>query len=206
MEVQLRAPVVGNVTARPRVYLAGPDVFLADPLAFAQLKKDACAKAGLEGVFPLDAGLKFEDGLSPKAKADAIAFANENLMRSCHALVANCTPFRGTSMDAGTAYEVGYMRALGRPVFGYSNVAEDYATRAGTYRASGHSVPFDGDTPDTEIESFDLAENLMIACAIHASGGVIVTANVLPEHRLTDLSAFIACLEQVKAALANAGR
>lgn len=194
------------MTPHPRVYLAGPDVFLPDPLAFAQLKKDACAQAGLEGVFPLDAGLKLDDAMSPQAKADAIASANENLMRSCHALVANCTPFRGTSMDAGTAYEVGFMRALGRPVFGYSNVAEDYATRAAAYRASRQNIPFDGDTPDTKIESFDLPENLMIASAIRASGGHIVTANVLPEHRLTDLTAFIASLEQVKAALANAAR
>jgi nucleoside 2-deoxyribosyltransferase len=34
----------------------------------------------------------------------------------------NCSPFRGVSLDAGTAYEIGYACALGKPVFGYSNV------------------------------------------------------------------------------------
>ncbi len=194
------------MTARPRIYLAGPDVFLPDPMAFAKAKKDACEKAGLEGVFPLDAGLNLDALPTPKAKADAIASANENLMRSCHALVANCTPFRGTSMDAGTAYEVGFMRALGRPVFGYSNVAENYAARAAAYRASGMLVPFDGDTPDTEIESFDLPENLMIASAIRASGGHIITATVPSAQRLTDLTAFIVCLSEVRAVLASGGR
>ena len=32
------------------------------------------------------------------------ARANEDLMRSCDALIANLTPFRGVSMDAGTAF------------------------------------------------------------------------------------------------------
>ena len=46
-------------------------------------------------------------------------------MRSCDAAVANLTPFRGVSADAGTAFEVGFMRALGRPVLGYTNTPLD---------------------------------------------------------------------------------
>ena len=53
-------------------------------------------------------------------------------MRSCDLLIANCTPFRGVSMDVGTAFEIGFMRALGRPVFGYSNTPADYAARVHT--------------------------------------------------------------------------
>ena len=39
------------------------------------------------------------------------------------------TPFRGPSIDPGTAYEMGFMRALKRPVLGYRNDPRDYITR-----------------------------------------------------------------------------
>ena len=50
-------------------------------------------------------------------------------MHSCDALVANLTPFRGVSADAGTAFEVGFMRALGRPVLGYTYTGLAYVER-----------------------------------------------------------------------------
>ena len=37
-----------------RVYLAGPDVFLPDPVAWLERKKAICASSGLLGVSPLD--------------------------------------------------------------------------------------------------------------------------------------------------------
>ncbi|MFC7552233.1 nucleoside 2-deoxyribosyltransferase [Pseudoroseomonas wenyumeiae] len=57
------------------------------------------------------------------------------------------TPFRGPSADAGTVFELGFMRALGRPVFGYANAVANFrdrtlaflggAARPGRSRASG---------------------------------------------------------------------
>ncbi len=105
-----------------RIYLAGPDVFLPDAKTFAKTKKKLCAEYGFEGVFPLDPEIKNASELAPAEPAETIARNNEALMRSCDLLIANCTPFRSVSMDPGTAYEVGFMRALGRPVLGYSNV------------------------------------------------------------------------------------
>ena len=102
-----------------RVYLAGPDVFLPDPLARAARLKAACAARGLEGVFPLDA---LPQGDPPAwaslPEALRIARRNEAHIASCDVLVANLSPFRGPSADVGTVFEVGFMRALGRPVFG----------------------------------------------------------------------------------------
>jgi nucleoside 2-deoxyribosyltransferase len=43
--------------APPRIYLAGPEVFLPDALAVGAHKVAVCAEFGLQGVFPLDAGL-----------------------------------------------------------------------------------------------------------------------------------------------------
>jgi nucleoside 2-deoxyribosyltransferase len=100
-------------------------------------------------------------------------------------------------MDSGTAFEVGFMRALGRPVLGYSNVVGDYKVRADAYRALRVSLP-DADAPDVEVENFGLAENLMIAAAITQSGGTVVSQAVPAGQEMRDLVGFEACLMQVK--------
>jgi nucleoside 2-deoxyribosyltransferase len=182
--------------ALPRIYLAGPEVFLPDARAVGARKAALCAEHGLEGVFPPDAGLDLAALSKPEA-ARAISAANEALMRSCAGLIANLTPFRGVSMDAGTAFEVGFMRALGRPVLGYTNVAADYRARCEAYRLS---VPqrdlLDADRPEAEIEDFEGAENLMIEAAILASGGHVVRTAVASGREMRDIAGFEACLAQ----------
>ena len=71
--------------------------------------------------YPLDAQLALSD-LTLAERAYAIARANEGLMlrmrrrdRQPDAVSRSRPP------DTGTAYEVGFMRGLGKPVFGYSN-------------------------------------------------------------------------------------
>jgi nucleoside 2-deoxyribosyltransferase len=184
------------MTQRPRIYLAGPEVFLPDALVVGQAKVALCAAHGCEGAFPLDASLDLT-GLKKHEQATRISAANEGLMRTCDALIANLTPFRGVSMDSGTAFEVGFMRALGRPVLGYSNVAGDYKVRADAYRALRVGLP-DADAPDVEVENFGLAENLMIAAAITQSGGTVVSQAVPAGQEMRDLAGFEACLMQVK--------
>jgi nucleoside 2-deoxyribosyltransferase len=183
----------------PRIYLAGPEVFLPDALALGQAKVALCAAHGCEGVFPLDANLDLTR-LHKHEQAARISAANEGLMRTCDALIANLTPFRGVSMDSGTAFEVGFMRALGRPVFGYSNVAGDYKARADAYRALRIGLP-DADGPDVEVEDFGLEENLMIAAAIVQSGGSVVARAVPVGQEMRDLTGFEACLLQVQRGL-----
>lgn len=183
----------------PRVYLAGPEVFLPDA-SEAGARKVALARAhGLEGVFPLDAALDLS-GLSKIEAARRIALANEALIRSSDALIANLTPFRGPSADAGTLFEVGFMRALGRPVFGYTNTPLDYRHRAEMQRSLPR-LPYEGDRADIDVEDFDLAENLMIEIAIIESGGRLERRAVEPGHEMTDPQGFVACLEQARALL-----
>lgn len=184
---------------RPRVYLAGPEVFLPDAMAMGMEKCRLASQAGLEGVFPLDAGLDLE-GLEPIEQARRISLANEGLMRSCDAMVANLTPFRGASMDAGTAFEVGFMRALGRPVAGYSNVTDDLATRSRQVRARG-PFPGDADGSDVAFEDFGLSENLMIEIAIRESGLEVVKRTVAAGQGMRDLSGFLVCLSALSTLL-----
>lgn len=187
------------MSQRPRIYLAGPEVFLPDALAVGQAKVALCRTHGCEGAFPLDATLDLA-GLAKHEQAARISAANEALMRTCDALVANLTPFRGVSMDSGTAFEVGFMRALGRPVLGYSNIAGAYKARADAYRALRIGLP-DADGPDVDVEDFGLAENLMIAAAIVQSGGTVVARAVTAGQEMRDLTGFEACLVQVQRVL-----
>jgi nucleoside 2-deoxyribosyltransferase len=184
-----------------RIYLAGPEVFLPDALEVGAKKIALCAKHGFEGVFPLDASLDLS-GLAKVEQARRISAANEALMRGCDLLIANLTPFRGVSMDSGTAFEVGFMRALGRPVLGYTHAMPDYRQRAEHYRRSPPGLT-DVDGPDIEIEDFDGAENLMIEAAILASGGSIVRNAVPPGQEMRDLAGFEACLAQAAATMAK---
>jgi len=191
-------------TARPnrilRIYLAGPEVFFADAMDLAREKKGLCARHGFQGVFPLDVAIEGTSTLPPPDTPRAISRANENLIRGCDLLIANCTPFRGVSMDAGTAYEVGFARALGQPVFGYTNVVADYLARAERHRAAaGRALA--ADRKGSQIEDFGLAENLMIAMATGTDGCDLVRTRVARGQEFTDLAGFARCLAQAKAML-----
>jgi nucleoside 2-deoxyribosyltransferase len=181
--------------ARPRVYLAGPDVFLRDPGAFAQRKKALCERYGFEGVFPLDGDLK-PQGPDLRELGLAISRANEGLIRGCQLVIAQMTPFRGPSADVGTAYEMGFARACGLPVFAYSNVAEDFTTRTTAFVGTTHKRP-DGHIEDgdqMQLEAFNLVDNLMLYGAIVASGGTLATSTSTPAERYTKLEAFEQCV------------
>jgi nucleoside 2-deoxyribosyltransferase len=188
-------------TARPlRIYLAGPEVFLPDAIAAGARKRELCASYGFEGVYPLDSALDLS-GLTKTEGARRISLANEALIEACDLLIANMTPFRGVSMDVGTAFEVGYMRALRRPVLGYSNTPLDLRERSEMGRAGGVRLPFDADAPDVEVEDFGLAENLMIEIAVMESGFTVVRSAVPPGAEMTDTAGFEACLRQARTAL-----
>ena len=185
-----------SAPGRPRIYLAGPEVFLPEAREIGVTKAALCAEAGFEGVFPLDQSLDLR-GKTKLEQATLIQEADEGLMHSCALAIANLTPFRGVAMDSGTAYEVGFMRALGRPVLGYTNIPGEYAARARAWRIAAIGLP-DADRPDAEIEDFGLTENLMIAIAIRASGGLVAEHAAPPGAEMTDLTAFKTCLAQAQ--------
>ena len=187
----------------PKLYLAGPDVFLENSGAIGAQKKAICAEHGLTGVFPADHVVLGPD-MSPREQGRAISAIMERLMGDCDAIIANLTPFHGPSTDVGTAYEVGYMRALGRPIFAYSNTAVRFPERVTAFFDGEITPRADGRPADPngmEVESFDLTDNLMIDGGIIASGGFIVTGETTEAERYTCLAAFKACVENAARAL-----
>ena len=174
----------------PRVYLAGPDVFLPAPADRAEAMRRICARHGLLAISPLDV----LPGEVPQADAASIARRNEAHIRNCDGVLANLTPFRGPGADAGTVYEVGFARALGRPVFGYACAAGDYASRVRAMPGAGER-----DADGLEIEDFGLFENLMISCGIEASGGFLLAEQVAEPW--ADLSVFERCAARAAAVL-----
>ncbi|SRR6266702_1478640 len=174
-----------------KIYLAGPDVFLPDAVEIGRRKADICARHGLTGLYPLD---NIVDLASSSASLD-IFKGNEAMMDAADAIIANLTPFRGASADAGTVYELGYMAGRGKLLFAYSNDPAAYAERVArtlnvTKSSSGQLIDRDG----LIVENFDLPDNLMMIHALDLHGAALVTPREMPADIWHDLTSFEACV------------
>jgi nucleoside 2-deoxyribosyltransferase len=183
----------GTEAPRKIVYLAGPEVFLPQATALGEQKKQICLAHNLDARFPLDQQPR-ATAVSPRDKAMAIFATCIEMMAECDLVIANMTPFRGVSMDVGTAVEIGYMHALGKPVFGYTNVTDDYADRVRTAALAAGE----------DVEAFGLADNLMCECPVIHSGTDVVRWPVDDGEVLTALGGFEKCVWRAAQASANA--
>jgi nucleoside 2-deoxyribosyltransferase len=173
-----------------RVYLAGPDVFFPNAVEIGEAKKRICAIYSIEGVYPLDAHFDVLFDLdSPVDMGHTTFDLMVELMDSCDFVIANLTPFRGPSMDVGTAVEIGYMYGCGKPVFGYTNVVKDYAERV--------------EPDDFFVESFRLVDNVMVEGPVFRSGAVVIRADVPPDEIYTSLAGFTECVRQAAEILSS---
>src|ERR1700726_4575716 len=150
-----------------KIYLAGPDVFLPDAVDIGKRKAAICARHGAHGLYPLDNAVDLAAGDASLA----IFKGNEAMMDAADAIIANLTPFRGPSADAGTVYELGYMAGRSKLWLGYSNDPASYADRVARIReikkrADGQMVDSGGLT----VENFDQIDNLMIVHALEMHG------------------------------------
>jgi len=180
-----------------KVYLAGPDVFLPDAIEVGQRKVELCTLHGLAGRYPLDNTV---DLASPAASLE-IFRANEAMMDSADAIIANLTPFRGPGADAGTVYELGYMVGRGKPCFGYCNDPAIYADRVRHFtevRSDGGRLV---DAEGLTIEDFGLPDNLMMIHALELHGAPLVTPRERPTDIWRDFDAFEACVRLAAARL-----
>ena len=174
-----------------RVYLAGPEVFLPNARQQLDAKIALTREAGFIPVSPGDLAIpkmpsKHETGL-------AISEIDERLMLSADAIIANLTPYRGHNADTGTCFELGFMCALGKAAFAYTNVAADHRARQHAHYAGAIAPGGDGRLRGSDgllIEDVDMIDNLMMHGGIVRRGGVVVVGNAAVGAELTDLAAF----------------
>jgi nucleoside 2-deoxyribosyltransferase len=174
-----------------KIYLAGPDVFLPDAVEIGKRKVEICARHGLSGLYPLDNAVD----LSARDVSLAIFKGNEAMMDAADAIIANLTPFRGPSADAGTVYELGYAAGRGKLCLAYSNDPSLYPERVArmtdvTKCPDGHLIDRYGLT----VENFGWTDNLMMIHALDLHGCPLVTPRQAPADIWRELTAFEACV------------
>jgi nucleoside 2-deoxyribosyltransferase len=178
-----------------QIYLAGPEVFLPDfGNAVLAAKKAMCAASGFVGVSPMDGQLD-TTGLSPFEQGVAIYRGNVAHMDRCDAIIANMTPFRGVSMDAGTAFEMGYMAARGKAVLGYTHAMVPFDQRSENYDGHGRPELLETYSAGMSVERFGMVDNLMMAGAVDVAGFGVAQARVPAGEEFTSLAGFKTCLD-----------
>ena len=174
-----------------KIYLAGPDVFLPDAVEIGRRKTEICARHGVSGHYPLDNAVD----LSAADASLTIFKGNQAMMDAADAIIANLTPFRGPSADAGTVYELGYMAGRGKLCLAYSNDPASYRERVA--RLYQVTTSPDGRLIDPEgltVEDFGWPDNLMMIHALDLHGCPLVTPRQAPADIWHDLASFEACV------------
>ena len=138
---------------KPKVYLAGPDIFLPNPIEHGEKLKKICTKYGLQGLYPLDNQFDLSDLKRGPDKAIKIYQADIELINASDCLVANLSPFRGASADPGTCFELGYAVAQNKPVSIYSNDTREYKNKLKDLNLL---------EDDWSVEDMGLTDNLML--------------------------------------------
>lgn len=180
-------------SSKLKIYLAGPEVFLSHADYVFARKKELCDAAGFEGMSPFDNALDIPDEKANAPESGLkIAKANFDLMDDCDAVIANLSPFRGPSADAGTVGEIFYMMAKGKRIFAYSNHHGDYLSRVEN-RINIQNIVFDAQ--GMKVEDFGLWDNLMMPEAINRSGGFFIASAA--EKPLDDLDIFEEVLKKI---------
>jgi nucleoside 2-deoxyribosyltransferase len=110
-----------------RVYAAGPLGFSAATRPFHdEVLVPALRARGFEVLDPWAGGAAIEAALAvpdPAARLEALRSANASVAEANASMIASCDAvfavLDGTDVDSGTAAEIGYACALGRPVVGW---------------------------------------------------------------------------------------
>lgn len=152
-----------------KIYIAGPDVFFENSFQIGETKKELCLKYGFEGIYPLDllpADL-FSDKYTTNEQAKIIKNGCVKGIKDCDILIANMTPFRGVSMDVGTANEIGLAHMVDKDIYGYSLNSQSYLEKiknnGNIFSSEQHEngeTYFDNDK--SVIENFNKIDNCMV--------------------------------------------
>lgn len=175
------------------LYLAGDLVFRPGAIALFDRLKAICAEYDIEGLAPFDGQEDVKELPAGRDKLMTIARADRALMDHCDAGIFCLDPFRrAPDMDAGTAVEIGYMHALGKPLEGYTVDGRDYPEKVADYWQRAWQQPLSEITGDDELSSGGwrdadgtlahsegMVQNLMVEGFIELSGGKVAVGTSL---------------------------
>jgi nucleoside 2-deoxyribosyltransferase len=147
------------------IYVGGPDPAFPGGTVLLSHKRQMVEAAGFVPIIPSDSILV--ETTPSEAMAREIYMDRVSRMRLCDAAIINLTPWRGVSCEASAAYEVGFLAALGKPVFAYLNVSDEREAelRGRVERQLGVKTDRTGRITDgygVEVEDFGLPESLMV--------------------------------------------
>jgi nucleoside 2-deoxyribosyltransferase len=163
-------------------------VFDRDPATAFDRMKALCVAQGVAGVAPLDNQIGLEGVAPGKVLLERIVQADIALMDTLDAAVFCLDGFRrGPEMDAGTAFEVGYMKALGKPIAGWTRDIRPYPQRVADFFHScfgetltrtvagpvGGTSGVSRDPDGVLVHSEGCVQNAMVHVGIELSGGVV---------------------------------
>ena len=156
-----------STISRPRIYLAGPDVFFPERARRFEHLRVCCERDGLAALPPWENDGQIDPLPTGLALARLICEDNLRRIREADGLIAHLVNFRGQEPDSGTVFEMGYAVALGKPVVGYGVAAGSYAERVReaidcTRDARGRLIEVDS---GRKVEDMGLGLNLMLACS-----------------------------------------
>lgn len=129
------------------IYIAGPAVFNADfGNAYYDKVRDVMKPHGITPLIPTDNKMEKPTSLLIREK-------NVEMIKKCHAIIADLSPFRSLEPDCGTAFEVGYAAALGKILLTFTS---DKRPMINKYNG-------EKDKDGRHVEDFGLPFNLMLA-------------------------------------------
>lgn len=157
-----------------KLYAAGPQYLLPNVAEHTAWQQSVCEQHGHTLLSPSDKDIDFS--LPPQQLSAAIYKSNIELIKQADVVIADCNPWRGTCMDDGAAYELGFAAALGKPIYGYISTLESLTARVIEYLklqpdADGQYVDSDGFIVG---DDFGTNINLMMQDGMLASGGQLV--------------------------------
>lgn len=156
---------------KPKVYIAGPDIFSLKWPEISSAIVQASEDLGMTPLFPFTPGATMDvlgfAGISAVGTREDAAEAREHCLsqlRSCDAVIANITPFRGDEPDSGTVAEIITAHEWGKPVVAYTHdprmTDQRHDLRSRTTN-NGSMVCNDGFL----VERYNLPCNIMVAGA-----------------------------------------
>ncbi len=150
--------------------------------------KMLCREFGLVGVAPLDNQIGLETMPLGKALLAHIVRADIALMDTLEAAVFCLDGIRrGPEMDAGTAFEIGYMKARGKPISGWTRDPRSYSAKVADFfqttygealvtaaaSSTGGTSGMLRDPDGILVHSEGCVQNAMVHVGIELAGGTV---------------------------------